>query len=92
MIKNSTQTEFLEELDVLTKEENKLILWNDDVNTFDYVIDTLIKLCGHEAEQAEQCAYLVHYTGKCIVKAGDFKKLEPICSGLLDRGLSATIE
>ena len=74
------------------KEENKyLILHNDDVNTFDHVIESLIKVCKHEPIQAEQCTWLVHYKGKCDVKSGDFETLEPMCTALLDRGISAEI-
>lgn len=69
-----------------------LILYNDDVNTFDFVTDSLIEVCEHNPLQAEQCTYLVHYTGKCVVKSGTFKKLKPLCEGLLDRGLTARIE
>ncbi len=69
-----------------------LILYNDDVNTFDFVTESLIKVCRHDPLQAEQCTYLVHYTGKCAVKSGSFEKLKPLCEALLDRGLSATIE
>lgn len=71
--------------------ENKIILYNDDVNTFDFVIETLVRVCGHELLQAEQCAYLVHYSGKCDVKSGTYKELKPLCSALLDRGLTAEI-
>lgn len=70
----------------------KLILYNDDVNTFDFVIETLVKVCNHEVIQAEQCAVIVHFKGKCIVKQGSFSKLEPLCTALLDRGLTANIE
>ncbi|WP_313807645.1 ATP-dependent Clp protease adaptor ClpS [Flavobacterium sp.] len=70
----------------------EIILFNDDVNTFDHVIDTLIDVCNHEPLQAEQCALLVHYTGKCGVKTGSFKELEPQCTALLDAGLSAEIQ
>lgn len=89
---NQTQTE--EEVDVLEKIEDKftIILFNDDVNTFDHVIDCLMKYCEHEPEQAEQCAYIVHYKGKCDVKSGPYTKLEPICGALLDKGLSAEIQ
>ena len=84
------------EEDVLVLDEtnlnSKIILFNDDVNTFDWVIDSLIEVCNHELIQAEQCAHIVHYSGKCIVKEGSYKKLEPMASALLDRGLSATIE
>lgn len=87
-----TETELLLETEVLEEQHKDLILYNDDINTFDFVIDALIKVCGHEILQAEQCTYLVHYAGKCAVKRGDFSKLEPMCTALLDRGLSATIE
>ncbi len=69
-----------------------IILYNDDVNTFDWVIDSLIDLCGHTANQAEQCALLVHYKGKCQVKSGSYNDLKPICEAMLDRGLSAKLE
>jgi ATP-dependent Clp protease adaptor protein ClpS len=69
-----------------------IILYNDDVNTFDWVIDSLIDLCDHTPEQAEQCALLVHYKGKCQVKSGSYNDLKPICEALLDRGLSAKLE
>jgi ATP-dependent Clp protease adaptor protein ClpS len=94
MITNTyTDTEELLELDVITKEknENNLILFNDDVNTFEWVIECLTKYCGHDTIQAEQCATLVHYTGKCAVKNGSFEKLKPICETLLQKGLSAEI-
>ena len=81
--------------DVLTAEEvgtnNEIVLHNDDVNTFDHVIDTLIRVCQHTAEQAEQCAILVHYKGKCTVKTGHFDELKPQCTQLLEAGLSAEI-
>lgn len=71
---------------------NEIVLFNDDVNTFDHVIETLIRVCDHDALQAEQCALLVHYTGKCIVKTGVYNELKPQCSALLDAGLSAEIQ
>jgi ATP-dependent Clp protease adaptor protein ClpS len=70
---------------------NEIVLYNDDVNTFDHVIETLIIVCGHTAEQAEQCAILVHYKGKCTVKTGSYEELEPQCTRLLEAGLSAEI-
>lgn len=86
-------TKVLEE--VLVEEavsaNNEIVLFNDDVNTFDHVIQTLIRVCSHTAEQAEQCSLLVHYKGKCTVKTGDLKDLEPQCSQLLEAGLSAEI-
>jgi ATP-dependent Clp protease adaptor protein ClpS len=81
--------------DVLVEEavgsNNEIVLHNDDVNTFDHVIETLIRVCKHDALQAEQCALLVHYKGKCTVKTGTFEELKPQCSALLDAGLSAEI-
>jgi ATP-dependent Clp protease adaptor protein ClpS len=80
---------------VLTKESifinNEIVLYNDDVNTFDHVIDTLILVCDHTPEQAEQCAILVHYKGKCTVKTGHYDELKPQCTQLLVAGLSAEI-
>jgi ATP-dependent Clp protease adaptor protein ClpS len=88
---SSTKTEI--EVDVLLEEteQKEIVLFNDDVNTFDWVIESLIEVCEHEPLQAEQCAFLVHYTGKCGVKKGSFEELEPRCTSLLDRGLSAEI-
>ncbi len=71
--------------------QNEIVLFNDDINTFDHVIDTLVDVCGHTPEQAEQCAILVHYKGKCTVKTGEYNDLEPRCSKLLNAGLSAEI-
>lgn len=71
--------------------ENEIVLYNDDVNTFDHVIDTLIYVCDHTPEQAEQCSIIVHYKGKCTVKTGPYDDLEPRCSMLLEAGLSAEI-
>lgn len=73
------------------KNQNEIILYNDDVNTFDHVIDTLIHACDHTAVQAEQCAIIVHYKGKCSVKTGDYDDLKPRCTILLQAGLSAEI-
>ena len=69
-----------------------LVVYNDDVNTFDFVIESLIKVCRHDRVQAEQCSILIHYTGKCAVKDGFFTELRPMCEALLDRGISASIE
>lgn len=89
----STKEEVLEE--VLVEESvgtnNEIVLYNDEVNTFDHVIDTLMRVCRHTAEQAEQCSLIVHYNGKCTVKTGEFKDLKPQCTQLLEAGLSAEI-
>ncbi len=70
----------------------KIILFNDDVNTFDYVIELLMRYCNHTLSQAEQCALMTHYKGKSCIKKGDFDELEPIANTLLDKGLSVEIE
>ncbi|MEZ5045459.1 MAG: ATP-dependent Clp protease adaptor ClpS [Chitinophagaceae bacterium] len=69
-----------------------LVVWNDDVNTFDWVIKTLVEVCQHTQEQAEQCSLIIHHKGKCTVKEGEFEKLKPICEAILERGISATVE
>ncbi len=69
-----------------------LILYNDDVNTFDYVIELLVEYCGHDTLQAEQCAYLVHYKQQCVVKVGKKEVLLPICGILSDKGLTVDIK
>lgn len=71
--------------------DHELVVFNDEVNTFDFVIDSLIKVCRHEAIQAEQCTHLIHFKGKCSVKQGAWDILEPMCTALLDRGISAEI-
>lgn len=83
-----------QQLDVLLEETEtkEIVLYNDDVNTFDWVIESLVDVCEHEVLQAEQCAFLVHYKGKCAVKKGTLEDLEPRCTSLLDRGLSAEIQ
>lgn len=70
----------------------QLIVWNDEVNTFDWVIETLIDVCGHTREQAEQCALLIHTQGKYAVKKGMFETLRPMCDNITDRGIGATVE
>lgn len=88
-IKEKIQEEVL--LAEKTDRLNEIVLYNDDVNTFDHVIDTLIYACDHTPEQAEQCSIIVHYKGKCTVKTGAFDDLKPRCSMLLEAGLSAEI-
>lgn len=74
-----------------TVKQSEIVLFNDDVNTFDHVIDTLISVCDHTPEQAEQCSLIVHHNGKCTVKTGEYTDLKPRCSKLLQAGLSAEI-
>lgn len=89
----STREELSEELllEEETVKQNEIVLFNDEVNTFDHVIDTLIDVCDHTSEQAEQCSLIVHYNGKCTVKTGEFKDLKPRCTRLLQAGLNAEI-
>ncbi len=90
----SVQEEVLEKRATETAEEeqNQIIVFNDDVNTFDHVIEMLIKSCDHDALQAEQCTLIIHYKGKCAVKTGDYEDLKPRCSALLEAGISAEIQ
>jgi ATP-dependent Clp protease adaptor protein ClpS len=86
-----TETHSLEDILHDVAKERTLVLFNDDVNTFDYVIDSLVEVCDHDVVQAEQCAYLVHYTGKCEVKNGSFDQLKPLRIELSRRGLKVAI-
>lgn len=90
---SNTKKKIQESRDVLEKETNQfeIVLFNDDINTFDHVIDSLIDICDHTLEQAEQCTLLVHYKGKCTVKTGEYNDLKPRCTRLLTKGLSAEI-
>src|SRR5690554_2381536 len=87
----NTETLYEEEVLETQVTEHNLIVFNDDVNTFDHVIESLIKVCDHDPIQAEQCTTLIHYRGKCDVKSGEFEKLARMCTGLLDRGISAEV-
>jgi ATP-dependent Clp protease adaptor protein ClpS len=80
--------------DVLTTSLHtyNLIVWNDEVNTFDWVIETLVEVCGHTPEQAEQCAFIIHFHGKYAVKEGDYDTLKPMREAIIERGINATIE
>ena len=80
--------------DLLTETEHQfsLIVWNDEVNTFEWVIETLIEICNHSPEQAEQCAMLIHTKGKYAVKKGSYDTLKPPCDAITDRKIGATIE
>ena len=92
--KNQEQFSNQEETDVLTSVEEtcSLIVWNDEVNTFEWVIETLIEVCGHSYEQAEQCSYIIHFRGKYAVKKGSYDELKPQCDAITERGINATIE
>ncbi len=88
-IKEKISEELL--LEEKEQKQHEIVLFNDDVNTFDHVIETLINVCEHTPEQAEQCSLIVHYNGKCTVKTGEYSDLKPRCSKLLEAGLSAEI-
>ena len=83
-----------QETELLTSLEEtcSLIVWNDEVNTFEWVIETLIEVCGHSYEQAEQCSYIIHFQGKYAVKQGSYDDLKPQCDAITERGINATIE
>jgi ATP-dependent Clp protease adaptor protein ClpS len=95
-MKEKKQLETKPQLEEILEEDRLnqrfLILHNDEVNTFDYVIETLVNVCKMDTIQAEQCTYLVHYKGKCDVKKGDFDYLKPYKEALIDKGLEATID
>lgn len=90
--KTNIQPEDVAELLSETVDPFQIIVWNDDVNTFEWVIETLIEVCGHSHEQAEQCAYIIHFSGKYAVKKGSYDDLRPQCEAILDRGINATLE
>jgi ATP-dependent Clp protease adaptor protein ClpS len=93
-IEATVKPHYEEETDVLTSldEPYNLIVWNDEVNTFEWVIETLVEVCGHSTEQAEQCAYIIHFQGKYAVKQGSYDDLKPQCDAITERGIGATLE
>ena len=93
-MKPATDTDILEleDMETLTIDPYQLVVWNDDVNTFDWVIETLVEICGHTYEQAEQCAFIIHFNGKYAVKEGAYEDLRPKCDAILERGINATVE
>ncbi len=90
------QTDTYEEIDtdvlIGIEKQFQIVVWNDEVNTFDWVIETLIKVCGHTQEQAEQCALFIHTKGKYAVKNGDYDELKPQTDAITERGIDATLE
>lgn len=83
---------FQQELEALVQTPKTIVIHNDDFNTFDFVIESLIEVCDHEPLQAEQCTFIIHYSGKCAVKTDSFNRLQPVWAELINRGLTATIE
>lgn len=96
IIRNDIQTDVQEQQDTdlltMTEEPCNLVVWNDEVNTFEWVIETLMDICGHTHEQAEQCAYIIHFQGKYAVKNGSYDDLKPQCDAITERGINATVE
>ena len=93
-VKQHTETRSLEASDTITTadETSSLIVWNDEVNTFEWVITTLMEVCGHSEQQAEQCSMIIHTKGKYAVKEGSYESLKPQCDAITERGINATIE
>lgn len=92
MNQNLKEEELLQSADTLLDDNCKLVLYNDDYHTFDYVIDSLVDICKQTYEQAEQCTILVHYKGKCVVKTGTHDALMPMHQALLDKSLTSEIQ
>ena len=86
-----TEVEELVEVETTITDQKNLVIYNDDYNTFDHVIESLVKVCKHEAIQAEQCTWIIHHNGKCAVKNGSFEDLRPMRHALSARGLDAKI-
>ena len=93
-VKNDIRTDKSKETDLLTSHEEpcQLIVWNDEVNTFEWVIETLVEVCGHSYEQAEQCSYIIHFQGKYAVEQGSYDDLKSHCDAITERGIGATVE
>lgn len=94
MSASSTKPLQEEETEILTDTEDPchLVVWNDEINTFEWVIQTLMEVCQHSEEQAEQCAWLIHTKGKYAVKNGSYDELKPMCDSITERGIGATVE
>lgn len=94
LVSNSTRPWESQEEDIAVDHATpfRLIVWNDEVNTFEWVIETLMEVCGHTHEQAEQSALIIHFKGKSTVKTGDYYTLKPMCDAITERGIGATVE
>jgi ATP-dependent Clp protease adaptor protein ClpS len=89
---STQERELVELLEAIEDTDLKdLVVFNDDFNTFEHVIATLIRVCKHTTEQAEQCTWLIHYKGKCAVKNGSFDELKPMCEAICEAGIDARI-
>ncbi len=91
---NKEQVKDQVDVDIMIDSEDPfhLVVWNDEVNTFEWVIETLVEVCKHSVEQAEQCAYIIHFKGKYSVKQGSYEDLKPMCDAITERGIGATVE
>ncbi len=89
---STQERELVELLEAIEDTDLKdLVVFNDDFNTFEHVIATLIRVCKHTPEQAEQCTWLIHYKGKCAVKNGSYEELKPMCEAICEAGIDARI-
>lgn len=89
---STQERELVELLEAIEDTDLKdLVVFNDDFNTFEHVIATLIRVCKHTPEQAEQCTWLIHYKGKCAVKNGSYDELKPMCEAICEAGIDARI-
>lgn len=91
MITFDIEVEVLKSEETTSDQVRDLMVYNDDHNTFDHVIDTLVKVCKHDVHQAEQCTFLIHYKGKCSVKKGQYEFLKPMREGITSAGIKAAI-
>jgi ATP-dependent Clp protease adaptor protein ClpS len=93
-MKSATDHKYHEDVDVMEDlaDPFHLIVWNDEVNTFEWVIETLMEVCDHSYEQAEQCSYIIHFKGKYAVKNGSYDELKPMREAISERGIGATLE
>lgn len=85
------ETDVLIEESVVEAKVYNLVVFNDEVNTFSFVIDTLMEVCEHSFEQAEQCTLIIHYKGKCTVKSGEFDELVNMRNAICNRGINAEL-
>ena len=92
LINSHIETQDEVEVEVKLDDDWSLVVYNDDYNTFDHVIERLVNICNHSVLQAEQCAVIIHFKGKCTVKSGAYEKLEPMCTSLLEADITAEVE
>ena len=88
-VQEEEMVDLLEAIEIT--EVKDLVVFNDDFNTFQHVIETLIRVCKHTPEQAEQCTILIHYKGKCAVRSGSYEELNPLREAICEAGIDAKI-